>query len=114
MYNRYIPADSAYRPLEDGGALQDGKPLLSSSLLGGFGEKLGWLLGRFHLSDIDGGDVLLLLIVILLCREEEDNLDWIIILGLAVAFGFFRRDTEEEEPSANGSAPPSSNESGLF
>lgn len=95
MYNRYIPAGSAYQPLEEDGG-QDAPA--HSGPLEGVGDALSGLLKRFHLSHMDSGDLLLLLILLLLVSDGEDRLDWIIVLGLAVAFGFFRRDDQPEAP----------------
>ena len=46
-------------------------------------DYLKGLLDRFHLEDIDTGDILLLLILIFLFLDDkEDNLEMIITLGL--------------------------------
>lgn len=91
MYNRYIPADSAYRPLEEQDSPQ-GVP--SPGFINGLGSKLGGLLKG--LGNIDSGDILLLLILLLVCADGEDNLDLLIVLGLAVAFGLFHREETGE------------------
>lgn len=95
MYNRYIPSDSAFQPLQEDDCDQKGRPPQSGHLEG-LGEKVGGLLKRFHLSHVDSGDILLLLILLFLFSDSEDNLDLIIILGLAVAFGLFHKEEEEE------------------
>ena len=43
------------------------------------------LLDRFHLEKVDSGDLLLMLILFLLWREG-DQLDWVLLLGLALLF----------------------------
>ncbi|MCD8005179.1 MAG: hypothetical protein LUD69_07720 [Oscillospiraceae bacterium] len=90
MYNRYIPADSAYRPLEP--ESQGAPP--SPGPLEGLVGRLGGLFQGF--GKIDSGDILLLLILLLLCADGEDNLDVLIVLGLAVAFGLFHREEDGE------------------
>ncbi len=94
MYNRYIPADSAYQPLKPESSPQSGSPPAAGPLEG---FKLGGLLQG--LGQIDSGDILLLLILLLLCTDGEDNLDLLIVLGLAVAFGLFHRREDEENGS---------------
>lgn len=47
---------------------------------------LSGLLRRFHLEDLDGGDILLGLIILFLILEDGDDLDLIITLGLMILF----------------------------
>ncbi|MCD8332378.1 MAG: hypothetical protein LUB63_07655 [Oscillospiraceae bacterium] len=91
MYNRYIPADSAYQPLKPEPNAHSGSPPAAGPL---DGLKLGGLLKG--LGQLDSGDILLLLILLLLCTDGEDNLDLFIVLGLAVAFGLFHHSEDEE------------------
>lgn len=106
MYNRYIPAHSRYEaavppppspPRQTGAASVGGgfKKLLGGLLGAGQAEGVGQtdagqalrgLLRRFHLDDLDFGDILLALIVLLLILEDGDDLDLIITLGLMILF----------------------------
>ncbi len=106
LYNRYIPDGAQYArvPAEDAprqppqaAAHPQGTGLLGGLLgslgnlgnLGGgegVGQALNGLLKRFHLENLDAGDILLALIVLLLILEDGDNLDLIITLGLMILF----------------------------
>ncbi len=62
---------------------------LLHGILGNFGLEEGGLTGilkRFHLEDLDSGDILLGLIILFLILEDGDNLDLIITLGLMILF----------------------------
>lgn len=105
MYNRYIPDDTAYIPVEpekteprraeapsgdsqkerrrapgEGELIQKGKQLLSS------------LWQNLRLSELDTGDILLLLIVLLLLADG-DELDLVIALGLVFLLGLGEKKT---------------------
>ena len=103
MYNRYIPEDTSYTPIEpppeqpgkpvsDSGPRQSFRDLLSGTegLSGLFGTRewnnLFGLLKGFHLDNIDAGDVLLLLILLYLLVEGDD-LELVIALGLTLLMG---------------------------
>lgn len=104
MYNHYISAQARYeaaKPPHDRGpqagsassagqAPSCGLGSLFSSLKDGTGDGLGQTLSsvlhRFHLDDLDPGDILLALIVLLLILEEGDSLDVVITLGLMLLF----------------------------
>ena len=81
MYNRYIPQDGPYTPVEPSGraaSLGDGAEKRK--------QQLKQLLKRLRLDRLDSGDLLLLLVVLLLWREEEDN-DLLLALGAALLMG---------------------------
>lgn len=102
MYNRYIPEDVSYTPIEPppeppcGPAPESGRPsfrdFLSgkeglSGLLGAReGNSLSGLLKSLHLDNIDAGDILLLLILLYLLVEGDD-LELVIALGLTLLMG---------------------------
>lgn len=101
MYNRYIPSGSRYEtaapagvsaaPSSAGTGQRRGglSGLLSSLGSGGsegLSQALSGLLQKFHLEDLDAGDILLALIVLFLILEDGDNLDLIIALGLMLLF----------------------------
>lgn len=104
MYNRYIPEDMSYTPVEPSAPQEprqgrrEGAPFripdfLSgkeglSALLGGK-EKggLSGLLKAFRLDQLDSGDILLLLITLYLLVEGDD-LELVIALGLVLLMGF--------------------------
>lgn len=100
MYNRYIPQDAAYTPVEGTTPGRPGphrQPFRFSDLLGGkeglsglFGGQegggLSGLLKSLHLENIDSGDILLLLIMLYLLVEGDD-LELVIALGLVLLMG---------------------------
>lgn len=100
MYNRYIPQDVSYTPVEKKPPsrpdsrrppfrLPDflgGKEGLSGLLGGQEGSGLSGLLKSLHLEHIDSGDVLLLLIMLYLLVEGDD-LELVIALGLVLLMG---------------------------
>ena len=100
MYNRYIPQDVSYTPVEEkppgrpGAArpafrLPDflgGKEGLSGLLGDREGSGLSGLLKSLRLEGIDSGDVLLLLIMLYLLVEGDD-LELVIALGLVLLMG---------------------------
>lgn len=102
MYNRYIPEDVSYTPIEPSEPPRDPTPdsrsrpsfrdLLSgkeglSGLLGPReGNSLSSLLKSLHLDNIDAGDILLLLILLYLLVEGDD-LELVIALGLTLLMG---------------------------
>lgn len=108
MYNRYIPEDESYTPVEppapaprpprpperpSGSAsvrlpdfLNLGGGSLSRLFSGGEGGGLSGLLKTLHLDRFDSGDVLLLLILLYLLVEGDD-MELVIALGLALLMG---------------------------
>lgn len=105
MYNRYIPEDTAYAPVQrelprphgpDPGPrrpqalrLPDflaGKEGLSRLFKGSEGGGLSGLLKALHLDNVDAGDILLLLIMLYLLVEGDD-LELVIALGLVLFMG---------------------------
>lgn len=97
MYNRYIPEDSSYVPVEREPSRPDAprpaprrQPAVRWSELTGLlkgGEK-GGLLKALHLDDLDAGDILLLLIMLYLLVEGDD-LEPVIALGLVLLMGLW-------------------------
>lgn len=94
MYNRYIPEDVSYTPVERP-AFQpprprpDSRPRPASFRLPDFlsgTDGVSRLLKGIHLDKIDSGDILLLLIALYLLVEGDD-LELAIALGLTVFWG---------------------------
>lgn len=132
MYNRYIPKDTVYAPVNAGPASRTGgmrsgparspgstpRPPLSSlsALLSGRGEGLGALFSRgerrglsgalkaLKLEEIDTGDILLLLIVLYLLVEGDD-LELVIALGLVLLMGLGEKGEEERGQALPGEGP---------
>ena len=69
IYNAYIPGEGPYENIPE-----EHPP--------GWGATLSSLLG---FGKVDSGDLLLMLILFLLWREG-DQLDWVLLLGLALLF----------------------------
>ena len=103
MYNRYIPEDISFVPVEAprpqerprGPAPGSGSrpPVRFPDFLagltgkeGGTGSGLSGLLKSLHLDNIDTGDILLLLIMLYLLVEGDD-LELVIALGLTLLMG---------------------------
>ena len=103
MYNRYIPEDVSYTPIEpppeqpaapESGPRPSfrtpGPPSGKEGLLGFLGVKegnsLSGLLKSLRLDNVDPGDVLLLLILLYLLVEGDD-LELVIALGLTLLMG---------------------------
>lgn len=109
MYNRYIPEDVSYTPVEKNSSpdpsRDNSKPMgrshqqpfrfpdflskkesLSAILGGREGAGLSGLLKWLHLDHIDSGDILLLLIMLYLLVEGDD-LELVIALGLVLIMG---------------------------
>ena len=100
MYNRYIPQDVSYTPVEGASRPSPGpnrQPFRLPDFLGGKeglsgllgnreGGGLSGLLKSLHLENIDSGDVLLLLIMLYLLVEGDD-LELVIALGLVLLMG---------------------------
>lgn len=103
MYNRYIPEDASYIPVEpppepprsptpDSGPRPSFRDFLSGKegLSGLFGVRegngLSGLLKSLRLDNIDSGDILLLLILLYLLVEGDD-LELVIALGLTLLMG---------------------------
>ena len=82
IYNAYIPGQAPYENTPE-----ENPPGRDASVSSLFGEKggLSALLGKLGLHKLDSGDLLLLLILFLLWREG-DQLDWVLLLGLALLF----------------------------
>lgn len=97
MYNRYIPQDAAYTPVEGASRPGPGPHRQSFRLSELLGRKegqsgLSGLLKSLHLENIDSGDILLLLIMLYLLVEGDD-LELVIALGLVLLMGL--GDSEE-------------------
>lgn len=105
MYNRYIPQDVSYTPVEEKPSSRPGPRRAAfrfSDFLGGkegisslLGERegsgLSGLLSALRLEHIDSGDVLLLLIMLYLLVEGDD-LELVIALGLVLLMGLGGED----------------------
>jgi len=105
MYNRYIPDDTAYIPVEPEkpevhrAAPPTGDPQKERRFAPGEGEliqkgkqMLTSLWQNLRLSELDTGDILLLLIVLLLLADG-DELDLVIALGLVFLLGMGEKKT---------------------
>ncbi len=77
MYNRYVPKDTPFAPVEH--PRPPGREKTDAGTLAG-------ILRGFGLEGIDSGDILLLLILLFLAREGDD-LELLITLGLALLMG---------------------------
>lgn len=101
MYNRYIPEDLSFVPVEaphpperprepaPGSRPPVRFPDFLAGLTGkegGAGSGLSGLLKTLHLDNIDTGDILLLLIMLYLLVEGDD-LELVIALGLTLLMG---------------------------
>lgn len=102
LYNRYISEQDQYIPIPEeapAGGKTDGAgtpPVQEKRSTGLFrgalgslsleGASLTGILQRFHLENLDSGDILLGLIILFLILEDGDNLDLIITLGLMILF----------------------------
>lgn len=100
MYNRYLPQDEAYLPVEptppEGESEHTPEPHPSQSeplgkklrlpKLSEGKEGLSSLLKAMKLDNIDSGDLLLLLIILFLLVEGDD-LELVIALGLVLLMG---------------------------
>lgn len=87
MYNRYIPEDMSYSPVEKGPPSD--RPQNPGFRLPDFRmgkEGLSGLLKGLHLDGLDSGDILLILIALLLWKEGDDP-DLLIALGLVFILG---------------------------
>lgn len=82
MYNRYLPSEDQYAPVEPGGERA------ASGGSGGRRGKLPWeeMLKKLPLEKPDSGDLLLMLIVLLLWKESGDT-DLLLALGGAFLLG---------------------------
>ena len=88
MYNRYLHQDDAvFRPVpfpEEGGEQQSSSPLSHLQELlhsGGEGSPIARLLARFHLEELDTGDLMLLVPLFFLMEEKADD-ELLIALGI--------------------------------
>lgn len=105
LFNQYLPEEGFYQcipEVED--APQEDKKRGIFDFFSSFstGEKknaggLSSILKRFHLEDLDSGDILLLLILVLILLEG-DNWEMAILLGLVLFFGLRGDDTVEDAP----------------
>ena len=86
MYNRYIPRDTFFSPVEPSEQNNAGEKKEDAGLWAG-------ILRMFGMEKIDSGDILLLLILLFLAREGED-MEVLITLGLALLMG--RVDTDSQ------------------
>ena len=85
MYNRYLPDQDSYLPIDTPPhtavpSPETGKKAKAEA------EGLGGLLAGLKLDDLDTGDVLLLLILLFLFLEGDD-MELIITLGLLLLLG---------------------------
>lgn len=125
MYNRYIPKNASYTPVEKNGSGQSrpsyhvNRPVTASNRngtkpggnrrgqpQGGFrlpsflGTReaggLSSLLNGLNLEELDSGDILLLLILLYLLVEGDD-LELVIALGLVLIMGLGDKDGEERK-----------------
>lgn len=100
MYNRYIPEDMSYTPVdsfpppeqsrgrsEPGGRSRQAPFRLPDFLTGKEGGGLSGLLKTLRLDRLDSGDILLLLITLYLLVEGDD-IELVIALGLVLLMGF--------------------------
>ena len=88
MYNRYIPRDTFFSPVEHSEQNNAGEKKEDAGLWAG-------ILRMFGMEKIDSGDILLLLILLFLAREGED-MEVLITLGLALLMGRADTDTQME------------------
>lgn len=95
MYNRYIPENTPYFPVEEKPPRMSGpdpaprrRPAFRLNELTGLlkGSEGGGLLKALHLDDLDAGDILLMLIMLYLLVEGDD-LEPVIALGLVLLMG---------------------------
>ena len=117
MYNRYIPQDTTYVPLDQpeekeqkAGKKEDNSPPFSFKglLSGGIPDKLKSILKgegtesatsildtikAFHVGKLDSGDILIILIILFLLIEGEDQWELVITLGLLLIFGLMEKET---------------------
>lgn len=125
MYNRYIPGDVAYVPVDGedetphrpagvtgghGPAApsqgQRGAPFsLKGILPSGIGDTVGGLLKSLSLDKLDRGDILLLLIILFLVLEGDDNWELVITLGILLLMGLGDKDKEKDKDAADGMEP---------
>ncbi len=102
MYNRYIPQNVDYIPVEEQSTqkteekipfsikhlLAGGiKPPLKDIWLEEGRDPLGGLLKSLKLDGVDSGDILLILLILFLLLEGEDNWELVITLGLLLILG---------------------------
>lgn len=83
MYNRYIPQNSRYTPVE--GPEQPSHADVGERSKPGR-QTLSELLKRLRLDSLDSGDILLLLVILLLWKESGDT-DLLLALGGAMLLG---------------------------
>ena len=89
MYNRYLPNEATYLPIDtpppapQQPAVHDGE---KKEVKKEKGDGLGALLSGLKLDDLDTGDVLLLLILLFLFLEGDD-MELVITLGLLLLLG---------------------------
>lgn len=97
MYNRYIPENTPYFPVEEEPPRMNGpgpaprrRPAFRLNELTGLlkGSEGGGLLKTLHLDDLDAGDILLMLIMLYLL-VEGDELEPVIALGLVLLMGLW-------------------------
>lgn len=97
MYNRYIPENTPYFPVEEEPPRMNGpgpaprrRPAFRLNELTGLlkGSEGGGLLKTLHLDDLDAGDILLMLIMLYLLVEGDD-LEPVIALGLVLLMGLW-------------------------
>lgn len=112
MYNRYIPAGTRYEQVSESSPgsnrsapkqsvrktqIPPKPPLTKAAPLEGITGRLGGVLGKLHLENLDNGDILLLLILLFIFMESDDNLELVITLGLLLLFGLFGSEEECED-----------------
>lgn len=101
MYSHYLP-DEDWILLEDSPPQTKRRPpeqpphrakSNASPVLGEVSQLLGGLTKRFHLEDLDIGDILLVLILLFLF-SEGDNSELVITLGLLLLLGLDSPDDQ--------------------
>ncbi len=81
MYNRYIPQDGPYTPVEPSGRGTSPEKGAEKGR-----RQLEQLIKRLRLDRLDSGDLLLLLVALLVWKDSEDT-DLLLALGAAFLLG---------------------------
>ena len=92
MYNRYIPREEPYRPLEEE-RREEGSASFFQSFFRRQGEKnagIAGILKTLKLDRLDRGDILLILLILCLYWDgsgEKENHELLLILALTLLLG---------------------------